>query len=91
MKFVPQCPINTLRPSQNGHHFPDDIFKCNFLKEILSISINISPNFVSRGWINNIPALVQMMARHRAGNKPLYEPMLVCFSDAYMRHVASMS
>ena len=23
--------INTLRPSQNGRHFPDDIFKCIFL------------------------------------------------------------
>ena len=23
--------INTLRPRQNGHRFPDDIFKCIFL------------------------------------------------------------
>ena len=26
-------PINTLRPRQNGRHFPDDIFKCIFLNE----------------------------------------------------------
>ena len=25
--------INTLRPRQNGRHFPDDIFKCIFLTE----------------------------------------------------------
>ena len=25
--------INTLRPTQNGHHFPDNIFKCIFLNE----------------------------------------------------------
>ena len=25
--------INTLRPGQNGHHFPDDIFKCIFMNE----------------------------------------------------------
>ena len=25
--------INTLRPRQNGRHFPDDIFKCIFLNE----------------------------------------------------------
>ena len=26
--------INTLRPRQNGRHFPDDIFKCIFLKKM---------------------------------------------------------
>ena len=25
--------VNTLRPRQNGRHFPDDIFKCIFLNE----------------------------------------------------------
>ena len=25
--------INTLRPRQDGRHFPDDIFKCIFLNE----------------------------------------------------------
>ena len=25
--------FNTLRPGQDGHHFPDDIFKCTFMKE----------------------------------------------------------
>ena len=25
------CPIDTMRPRQNGRHFPDDIFRCMFL------------------------------------------------------------
>ena len=31
-------PFNTLRPRQNGQHFPDDIFKCIFLNENVLIS-----------------------------------------------------
>ena len=41
-----------------GRHFPDDIFKCIFLNENVYISIKISLNFVPKGQINNIPALV---------------------------------
>ena len=69
--------INTLRPRQNGRHFPDDIFKCIFLNENVWISIKISLNFVPRGPINNIPALVQIMAWRRPGDKPFSEPMMV--------------
>ena len=29
--------VNTLTPKQNGHHFLDDIFKCIFLNENVSI------------------------------------------------------
>ena len=66
-----------MRPRQNGRHFPDDIFKCIFLNENFGISIKISLKFVSKGLINNIPALVQIMAWRRPGDKPLSEPMLV--------------
>ena len=52
--------VNTLRPRQNGRHFPDDIFKCIFFNENISISIQISLKFVPKGPINNIPALVQI-------------------------------
>ena len=38
--------FNTLRPRQDGLHFPDDIFKCIFLNDIVSISIKISLKFV---------------------------------------------
>ena len=69
--------INTLRLRQNGRHFPDDIFKCIFLNENVWISIKISLNFVPRGPINNIPALVQIMAWRWPDNKPLSEPMMV--------------
>ena len=70
-------PVNTLRPRQNGRHFADDIFKCIFLNENVSIAIEISLKFVPKGPINNIPALVQIMAWRRPGEKPLSEPMMV--------------
>ena len=69
--------LNTLRPRQNGRHFPDDIFKCSFLNKNVWISIKISLKFVPKGLINNIPALVQIMAWRPPGDKPLSEPMLV--------------
>ena len=73
----PDITVNTLRPRQNGPHFPDDIFKCLFLNENVWISKRISLKFVSEGPINNIPALVQKMAWRRPGAKPLSAPMLV--------------
>ena len=69
--------INTLRPRQNGRHFPDNIFKCIFLNENVWISIKISHKFVPMGPINNMPALDQIMAWRRPGGKPLSEPMIV--------------
>ena len=69
--------FDTLRLRQNGRHFPDDICKCIFLNENVWISIRISLKFVAKGPINNIPALVQIMARRRPGNKPLSELVMV--------------
>ena len=69
----------------------EDIFKCNLLDENVWISIEISLNFVPEGPINNIPALVQIMARRRPGDKPLSEAMLTQFTDAYMRHLGEMT
>ena len=68
--------VNTLRPRQNGRRFADDTFKRIFLNENVRISIKISLKFVSKGPINNIPALVQIMAWRRSGDKPLSEPMM---------------
>ena len=70
-------PFNTLRPRQNGRHFADAIFKCIFLNENARISLKISLEFVPKVRINNIPALVQIMAWRRPGDKPLSEPMMV--------------
>ena len=69
--------INTLRPRQNGLHFPDDIFDYIFLNENVRISRAISLKFVPRGPIWYIPALVQIMAWRRPGDKPLSEPMMI--------------
>ena len=69
--------INTLRPRQNGRHFPDDIFRRIFLNENVRISINITLKFVPKGPINNILALVQIMTWRRPGDKPLSEPMVL--------------
>ena len=69
--------INTLRPRQNGRRFADDTFRRIFLNENVGISIEISLKFVAKGPINNNPALVQIMAWRRSGDKPLSEPMVV--------------
>ena len=69
--------LNTLRPRQNDRHLADDLFKCIFLKENVWISIKISRKCVTKGPINNITALVQVMAWRRPGGKPLSEPMMV--------------
>ena len=75
--------VNTLRPKQNGRHFADDILKCIFLNENVWIPKKISLKFVPKGPINNNPALVQVMAWRRSGDKPLSEPML----DSLLTHI----
>ena len=69
--------LSTLSLRQNGRHFADDIFKCIFLYENVWSSIWISGKFVPKGPINNIPALVQIMAWCRPCDKPLSEPFMV--------------
>ena len=64
----------------------DDIFKCIFLTESDVSAIQISLKFVPSSSIDNKPALVQVMAWRRIGDKPLPEPMMTHFTDAYMRH-----
>ena len=69
--------INTLGPRRNEQHFEDDIFKRIFFNENVWIAIKISLKFVPKGPTDNIPALVQIMAWRRSGDKPLSEPMMV--------------
>ena len=69
--------VITLRPRQNGRHFTYNIFKCISLNENVWIVIEISLKFVSKGPINNIPILVQLMDWCRLGDKPLSEPTMV--------------
>ena len=75
--------FNTLRPRQNGQHFADNILKCIFLNENVWIPVKISLNVVPKGPINNIPALVQIMAWRCPGDKPLSDPMVV----SLFRHI----
>ena len=69
--------VNTLRPRQYGRFFADNVLKCIFLNENVWISLKIPLKFISKGPINNIPALVHIMAWRRPGDKPISEPMLV--------------
>ena len=76
--FTKYCIVlNTLRPRQNGHYFADNTFKRILFKEHVIISIKVSMKFVPKVPINNIPALVQIMAWRHPDDKPLYEAMMV--------------
>ena len=70
--------ISIQSPSwSDGRYFADDVLKCIFVNENLWILLKIPLKFVRKGPINNIPALVQIMAWRRPGDKPFSEPMLV--------------
>ena len=64
----------------------DNIFKWIFLNENGRILIQISLKFVPMSPIDSKPALIQVMTWRRRGDKPLSEPMLTRFTDAYMWH-----
>ena len=78
--------INSSPPDKpNGCHFMDSIFRCIFTNEKFCILTKISVKFFPKGPIDNNPTLVQIMVWHQIGDKPLSEPMLTQFTDAYMR------
>ena len=64
----------------------DNIFKCIFLNKNDRLPIQISLEFIPRSPIHHKPALVQVMAWRRIGDKPLSEPMMTQFADAYMQN-----
>ena len=64
----------------------DDIMKCIFMNEKFCILIRISLKFLPVGPIKDRPVFFQVMAWRQIGDKPLSEPMLTRFIDAYMRH-----
>ena len=53
--------------------------------------IRISLKFVPKCAIDKESALVQVMAWRHTGDKPLPDPMLTQFTDAYMRHYGELS
>ena len=83
--------FNTLRPRQNGRHFPDAISKCIFLNENAWIPTETSLKFVPNGPINNIPAQVQIIAWRRYLNqwwlvyRLIYVPLGLNESMGYVR------
>ena len=79
--------INSSSPDKMADILADYIFKRIFLNENIWISNKISLKYVPWGLIENMLALVQIMAWRRTGDKPLSEPMLTQFTDAYMRHL----
>ena len=85
--FVPaSIPWTHLPLDKMAAFLADNIFKCIFLNENDRISIKISLKFVLRSPIDKKPALVQVMDWRPIGDKPLPEPMMAKFTDAYMRH-----
>ena len=65
--------FNTTRPEQNS---------CNDVDIIMQISLK----FGSKGSNDNNSALIEIMAWHRIGDKPLPEPMMSEFMDAVWCH-----
>ena len=74
-----RCSVSTRTASFNPNSASKETTFTNafFLNENVWILIQILLKFVRKGPINNIPALVQIMAWRRPGNKPLSEPMIV--------------
>ena len=64
----------------------DNILKCIFFNENDRIEIQISLKFVPMHPIDNKSSLVQVMAWHQTGDKPLPGPIMTQFIDAYLRH-----
>ena len=76
---VSSAGINTLRPGQDGRHFADAIFTCIFINKNCCILIKFSLKYVRKDPVDNNPALVQIMAWRRSGDKPLSElPTHIC-------------
>ena len=68
--FRLQC-VTTLRPRQNGRHFPDEIFKWIFLMKIYRFELKCRWSVFRK-----CPTLVQIMAWRRSSYKPLSEAMM---------------
>ena len=70
-----------MKPRQYGIHFEDVIFKCKLLQDAMAYWVNLHYNMSP---INNIPEIIQIMAWRQRGDMPLFEPMVVYSSDAYI-------
>ena len=65
------------RPRQNGCHFADGISKAFSWMKVCEFRLKFHWSLVLTDSINKIPALAQIVAWGRTGNKPLSELMMV--------------
>ena len=79
------------RAQFGANYFLSYIFICIFVNEKFCILIRITLKFVPKGLFDNMSALVQVKGWRITGDKPLPEPMVTQFTDAYMRHWVDMS
>ena len=77
--------LNSSPPERNGRRLADGIFTW-ILNKKDKITIQISLKFVLRSPIDKIAVLFQVTGCRRTGDKPIPEPLLTRFTDAYMRH-----
>ena len=84
--LYPHPCVDSSPPGQNGHHFADNIFRYIFVNEKFCTLIKISLKFVPKGSVDYKAALVRVMGWRRLGDRPLSEPMLTPFTDAYLWH-----
>ena len=68
--------VNTLRPEQFGWQFAKNIFQYIFLNKNWLMLMEILLRFLPYDPINSKSAVVQVMAWHRTGDKPIPEPMM---------------
>ena len=80
--YVASSKSKTMEAVTKKRHFVDDIFKYIYLNENVWISIEISLKLVSKGPLNTMLVLVQILACRLVGG---------WFIGAYMRHSACMS
>ena len=76
-------------PEQNGDTL-QKAFQINFLKEISCNLLQMPPNFLPKGSIDENPALFCIIALHGTGGKPAIEPVMDYLTNAYMRDKISV-
>ena len=83
--------LNTLRPRQNGRHFTDDTFKPIFLNEKIRISIKNFTEVCPYGSTEQYSSIRSDNGLVPTRRQAIIWTNLGLFTDAYMRHSASMS
>ena len=83
--------VNTFPLRQNWCPFTDGILELIFLYDNCWILVSTQEKCLPEGPINNKPVLVQTIAWHWIGDRPMSEPIMVEVADQCMCNSASMS